>query len=45
MTEVMLKGIRRRLTIIGVGVLAIALIDGIFLVTHPQQEWHECRCD
>ena len=38
-----LRGIRRRLTLIAVGVLVIAVIDGLFFLTHPETEWHECQ--
>ena len=42
-TDDTLSGIRRRLTLIAVGVLVIAVIDGLFFLTHPETEWHDCK--
>jgi hypothetical protein len=45
LNDAALRGIRRRLTFIALGVLAIAAIDGLFFLAHPAADHHVCRCD
>lgn len=44
MNDAILRGIRRRLTLLVIGVVAIAAIDAAFFITHPATDWHECDC-
>lgn len=46
MNDQVLKGIRRRLTVLCVLVAAIAITDALFFRSHPgTPEFHRCRVD